>query len=84
MKYTKFVVYAILYLFTIGIVVLSLVLTPHPFDSPLIRSIRVIIVFFASILLAKYTIYMLLAPWYGVLAKRDKALTSHSAKYYRP
>jgi biofilm PGA synthesis N-glycosyltransferase PgaC len=84
MKYTKFVVYVILYLFTIGIVVSALVLQPHPFDSPLIRIIRIIIVFFASILLAKYTIYMLLAPWYGVLARRDKALISPSARYYRP
>jgi len=84
MKYTKLAVYITLYLFTIGIVISSIVLTPHPLDSPLIRIARVVIVFFASVLLGKYTIYMVLAPWFGMLAKRDKALISHFVKDYRP
>jgi Glycosyltransferases, probably involved in cell wall biogenesis len=84
MKYTKLTVYIILYIFTIAIVISSIVLTPHPLDSPLIRVIRVVIVGFASVLLTKYTIYMVLAPWYSLFAKRDKKLVDHFVKDYRP
>jgi len=45
---------------------------------------RFIIIAFASILLAKYSLYMVLAPWFGILAKRDKALISHFVRDYRP
>lgn len=84
MQYKKLIVYGALYLFTAGIVISSIVLTPQPLDSPLIRVLRVIIVTFASVLLMKYTIYMVIAPWYGLLAKRDRKLISHFVKDYRP
>jgi poly-beta-1,6-N-acetyl-D-glucosamine synthase len=84
MRYIKPVVYTVLYLFTIGIVISSILLTPHPFDSPLVRVMRTVIIFFASVLLGKYTIYMVLAPFYGVFAKRDKELISHFVREYNP
>jgi poly-beta-1,6-N-acetyl-D-glucosamine synthase len=66
MKCTKIVVYVLLYVFTVDLIVSSLLLTPHPLDSPYIYSLRVVIIFFASVLLSKYTCYMVLAPWRGV------------------
>lgn len=84
MHYKKLIVYGALYLFTAAIIVSSIVLTPQPLDGPAIRVLRGLIVTFASVLLAKYTLYMVIAPWYGLLAKRDKALISHFVKNYSP
>ena len=84
MRYTKFTVYIMLYLFTIGIVISSIVLRPHPLDSPLIHVVRIIIVGFASVLLTRYAIYMVLTPWNSLFAKRDKKFVDHFVKYYKP
>jgi poly-beta-1,6-N-acetyl-D-glucosamine synthase len=84
MKYTKLIVYTLLYLFTIGIVASSIFLKPHPFDNPALHIMRTIIIVFASVLLGKYTIYMVLAPFFSIFADRDKAIISHFVKEYRP
>jgi len=62
----------------------SVLLKPHPFDSPLLSILRVIIVCFASVLLTRYTVYMFLSPWYSVIAKREKALLDHFVHDYQP
>lgn len=84
MKYVKIAVYTVLYVFTVAIVVSSVLLKPHPFDTPALHVIRIIIVFFASVLLAKYTAYMILAPWHALFAKRDNVLVSHFVRDYAP
>jgi len=84
MKRVKLAVYAVLYLFTIAIIASSIVLKPHPFDNPAMHIMRTIIVVFSSVLLAKYTIYMVLAPWHSMLAKRDKKIVDHFVKDYKP
>jgi len=84
MKNVKLVVYTVLYIFTAGIVLSSIMLKPHPFDNPALHVMRMVIVFFSSVLLAKYTIYMILAPFFGILAKRDKKIVDHFVKDYRP
>jgi len=84
MKYVKVIVYTVLYLFTVGIIISSFLLKPHPFDNPALHAMRIIIVFFASVLLGKYTIYMVLAPWHGILEKRDRNLISHFVRDYDP
>lgn len=43
-----------------------------------------VIVFFASVLLTKYFTYMFLAPWFGLMASREKELVSHFVRNYQP
>lgn len=69
---------------TVGIVASSIILKPHPLDSPTLSIVRGVIVFFATVLLTKYTLYMFLCPWYGLVASREDALVSHFVKNYRP
>jgi len=71
MKYRKIILYLALYAFTIGIIVSSIVLHPYPLDNPLIHVLRIIIISFASILLMRYTIYMTVAPFYGIAEKKS-------------
>ncbi len=60
----KALVYAILYIVTFGIILSAVFLVPNKNnDSAAVRSI---IVFFATVLLTKYFIYMLVSPWYDV------------------
>ena len=84
MKQIKLVIYTSLYLVTLTIVVSSAIMTPRPFDTPFLGALRMIIVFFASVLLAKYTVYMFLSPWYGLMASRERELLTHFVRYYHP
>lgn len=61
----KLVVYGLLYCATIGIIVSIFVLNPHQEnDFPILRAI---IIGFASVLLTKYFLYMVIAPWHDVV-----------------
>lgn len=64
---TKAIVYGVLYILTSAII-LSVALFKGVEDNqfPLLR---VIIIVFASVLLTKYFIYMLLSPWHDLIAK---------------
>jgi len=84
MKNVKLLVYTVLYLVTLSIVASSIVIKPHAFDSPGIAITRMVIVFFASVLLTKYTVYMLLCPWYGMMSAREDELVSHFVHEYQP
>jgi poly-beta-1,6-N-acetyl-D-glucosamine synthase len=84
MKVAKLVVYTTLYIITLGIIGSSIILKPHPIDSPFVSILRVIIILFASVLLAKYTVYMFLAPWHSIAASREQELIAHFVKNYRP
>lgn len=80
----KRIVYALLYVLTVGIIVSSIVLHPHPIDSPALATIRFVIILFATVLLSKYTVYMFIAPWAGVMERREDQLISHFASDYQP
>jgi len=75
--------YSLLYSVT-GLIFLSLVLIKsHPIDSTPISLLRAVIIFFASTLLLKYTVYMLISPWYDLLhAARSKLGTFRG--HYEP
>ena len=64
--YKKFCVYFLLYVLTIGIVVSIFTMAPVTHTSfPILRTI---IIVFATTLLVKYFVYMLVSPWNDVLA----------------
>src|SRR5450755_1178632 len=84
MKIFKLTVYTTLYLMTLAIVITSVILKPHPLDSPALSIIRAVIIFFASVLLTKYTVYMFLCPWYELMASRENELVSHFVRDYQP
>jgi len=84
MRVFKLVTYTLLYLITVAIVISSIILKPHPIDSPAITVIRSIIVFFASVLLTKYFVYMFLAPWFNLTASRENEPASRFMKEYQP
>ena len=66
----RILVYFVLYVVSFGIVASTFLL--HPIDRTPFPVIRTIIVFFASVLLTKYFIYMSLSPIYDVwVARRD-------------
>src|SRR5581483_9848969 len=48
--------------------------------TPLLRIARAVIIFFASVLLTKYTVYMAIAPFYGIAERRIKV----AVKQYKP
>ena len=77
---SKAIIYTSLYIFTGGII-LSAILLDSVSDSrfPLLRAI---IIFFASILLTKYFLYMILSPLYDIkLAYRQRQLRDRIATY---
>jgi biofilm PGA synthesis N-glycosyltransferase PgaC len=84
MKIFKLTVYTTLYLMTLAIVITSVILKPHPLDSPTLSIIRAVIIFFASVLLTKYTVYMFLCPWHELMASRENELVSHFVRDYQP
>ncbi len=62
--------YSLLYTVT-TLIFLSLVLIrSHPVQASWINLLRDVIIFFASLLLLKYTVYMLISPWYDLLHSR--------------
>jgi Glycosyltransferases, probably involved in cell wall biogenesis len=68
----KLIVYSLLYVATFSIFIAIVFLQPRPVESPLVDITRSIIVFFASILLTKYTAYMFLSPWFEILQMRTR------------
>jgi biofilm PGA synthesis N-glycosyltransferase PgaC len=68
---TKLIVYSLLYVVTLSIFTSIAIFKPHPVESPLVNITRGIIIFFASVLLTKYTIYMVLSPWYEIIQIRQ-------------
>ncbi len=74
--FKKLFVYILLYIVTIWIILSVFLLTPdNNSDFPLLR---LIIILFASTLLIKYFIYMVISPWHDVYAAR---LASKNKKF---
>lgn len=69
---TKLIVYSLLYVVTLSIFTSIALFKPHPVESPLVNITRGIIIVFASVLLTKYTVYMVLSPWYEILQLRRR------------
>lgn len=84
MKYFKAIVYTVLYLFTIGLVASSAYLRHQPYDNVFICTLRIIIIFCATVLLVRYTVYMFFAPWLAVINDREDALVDHFVREYYP
>ncbi len=78
----KLIVYSLLYIATLSIFISIALFKPHPVESPLVNITRGIIIFFASVLLTKYTTYMFLSPWYEILQRRKHQRTSLYAPYH--
>lgn len=68
----KLIVYSLLYVATFSIFISIAFFKPHPVESPLVNIARGIIIFFAGVLLTKYTAYMFLSPWYEILQMRKR------------
>jgi cellulose synthase/poly-beta-1,6-N-acetylglucosamine synthase-like glycosyltransferase len=80
-KMLRIVLYSLLYTIT-TLIFLSLVLfKSHPLESPLISLLRDVIIFFASMLLLKYTVYMLISPWYEVWRFRTSSASMLKGRY---
>ena len=82
--FKKAAVYVLLYILTISIVLSVLFLTPN--DTLNLKVIRSIIVFFSTVLLTKYFIYMLVCPWYEVRSTIQRYNSNHVSrnKKYTP
>jgi biofilm PGA synthesis N-glycosyltransferase PgaC len=80
--FLKLLVYTFLYVVTIGVVASTLLI--HPIAKTPYPLIRTIIIFFATVLLTKYFIYMVLSPFYDVWAKRRDKKFAHTIATYRP
>ena len=79
----KALVYIALYIITACIVASVFFLGPSEGDS--IPWLRTIIIIFATILLTKYFVYMIVSPWYDVWAFWIyKRTYRHQVKAYRP
>ncbi|MBY0310056.1 glycosyltransferase family 2 protein [Patescibacteria group bacterium] len=72
---TKFLVYAFLYVVLIVIILSTFLLEPE--ENASFPILRIIIIGFASILLTKYFLYMVLSPW-------NEILTLHRERRRRP
>jgi cellulose synthase/poly-beta-1,6-N-acetylglucosamine synthase-like glycosyltransferase len=68
--FKKIIIYIFLYFITIGIIFSLFFLTPKPVNS--FPVFRFIIIIFATILLVKYFIYMIVSPWYDVFKNYKK------------
>jgi poly-beta-1,6-N-acetyl-D-glucosamine synthase len=69
-KIKKIIVYLSLYLVTSGIIASVFLL--RPVEQYNFSILRMVIVFFASVLLTKYFVYMFLSPWYDVTVAYKK------------
>ncbi len=78
----KISVYLSLYVLTVGIILSVFFFKPHiGYDLPILRTF---IVCFATILLSKYFLYMVISPWHDVVvAYRDRKF-KHKIKTYNP
>jgi cellulose synthase/poly-beta-1,6-N-acetylglucosamine synthase-like glycosyltransferase len=79
----KFILYSLLYLVTLSIVASTVLIKSHPIESPWVDITRYIIIIFATVLLAKYTLYMFLSPLYEILQMSKR---QHKSLYnqYQP
>ncbi len=80
-SYKKLAVYLTLYAI-LGGILLSVFTLPPSTDSDTFFSLRVVIIFFASLLLTKYTIYMVLSPWNEIV--QLQRLRRHHHPDFRP
>ena len=78
----KISTYTILYLFTFFIVWSVFIFTPNNnYQFPILRNI---IIFFSSILLGKYFLYMFVSPWYDVWFAIINSKYDNKIKKYKP
>lgn len=79
----KIGVYALLYLVT-GAIIASLFLYA-PYGRNIFPLLRFFIICFATILLTKYFVYMVVSPWYAVVMKfKARRLRAHARTPYSP
>lgn len=79
-KIYKGIVYTFLYAASFGIIASTFLI--HPIARTPFPIVRTIIILFATILLTKYFIYMLLSPIYDIWAThRDRKFAEHIATY---
>ncbi len=74
-RWSKLGVYLLLYVVTLCLFLSPIVLHPHQLNSILLQILRLIIICFATILLAKYTIYMIFCPFYELQTAKKKRYT---------
>src|SRR6266481_6385486 len=78
----RYFVYIGLYVLSVGIVVSTLWL--HPIARAPLPIIRTVIVFFSTILLIKYFVYMILSPFYDVWVSHHRKKFRKVIQSYRP
>jgi biofilm PGA synthesis N-glycosyltransferase PgaC len=79
----KYVILVLLYAVTAGLVFSTVWFTPH--DKSSFPIFRLFIITFATILLTKYFLYMVLSPWYDVkMAFEQKILEEKRKRKYNP
>jgi biofilm PGA synthesis N-glycosyltransferase PgaC len=81
-KTRRFFIYLALYLVSIGVVASLFLL--HPIPRTPLPIVREIIIFFASVLLIKYFIYMALSPVYDLWVARYRVNFRDTIALYRP
>lgn len=80
--FKKVIVYVLLHVVTFAIILSVFVLQPkQTHDFPVLRAI---IIFFASVLLTKYFIYMFISPWHDVQVAYHDIKRAKTIKRYRP
>ncbi len=78
----KFLVYSFLHVVTFALIISAFTLTPkESADFPLLRGI---IIFFASILLLKYFLYMVISPWHDVVTAYRNKKYARKIERYKP
>ncbi|HUC01396.1 MAG TPA: glycosyltransferase [Candidatus Paceibacterota bacterium] len=81
-SYAKYPIYAVLYVVNAAIIFSPFILHPTPHDT--FPFVRAVIIFFASVLLTKYFVYMMLSPIYDVWAARRNRKFRDEILAYRP
>lgn len=75
----RMLVFSFLHLITFSIIFSVFILTPRQqTDFPIFRSI---IIFFASVLLTKYFLYMLVSPWHDMVVDYKKYINSLKKRF---
>jgi biofilm PGA synthesis N-glycosyltransferase PgaC len=81
-RINKILIYGFLYVVNAAIIFSPFILHPQPHNVlPLIRAV---IIFFASVLLTKYFVYMMLSPLYDVWVARRNRTFKDQILTYRP
>ncbi len=83
-KIRHILIFGFLYVVTAGIIISIFILTPTKINND--HLLRLLIIFFATILLIKYFLYMLVAPWNAVVIKfrQNKTGGQHNPHSYEP